>query len=75
MKRSDDADALAASLVKTWPNLAYHKVPGYIAIVDELPLSSTRKLARGRNRDARGRFRQRQTRDRHARAQGEVRHA
>ena len=27
--------------------LAYHKVPGYVAIVDELPLSSTRKLARG----------------------------
>jgi acyl-CoA synthetase (AMP-forming)/AMP-acid ligase II len=44
----DDADALAASIVKTCAErLAYHKVPGYIAIVDELPLSSTRKLARG----------------------------
>lgn len=27
--------------------LAYHKVPGYVAIMPELPLSSTRKLARG----------------------------
>jgi acyl-CoA synthetase (AMP-forming)/AMP-acid ligase II len=44
----DDADALAASIVKTCAErLAYHKVPGYVAIVDELPLSSTRKLARG----------------------------
>jgi acyl-coenzyme A synthetase/AMP-(fatty) acid ligase len=44
----DDAAALAASIVKTCAErLAYHKVPGYIAIVDELPLSSTRKLARG----------------------------
>ena len=44
----DDADALAASIVRTCAErLAYHKVPGYVAIVDELPLSSTRKLARG----------------------------
>ena len=44
----DDADALAASIVTTCAErLAYHKVPGYVAIVDELPLSSTRKLARG----------------------------
>ena len=44
----DDPDALAASIVKTCAErLAYHKVPGYIALVDELPLSSTRKLARG----------------------------
>jgi len=44
----DDTAALAASIVKTCAErLAYHKVPGYIAIVDELPLSSTRKLARG----------------------------
>jgi acyl-CoA synthetase (AMP-forming)/AMP-acid ligase II len=27
--------------------LAYHKVPGYLAFVDSLPLSSTKKLARG----------------------------
>ena len=27
--------------------LAYHKVPGYVAFVDSLPLSSTKKLARG----------------------------
>jgi len=44
----DDTAALAASIVKTCAErLAYHKVPGYVAIVDELPLSSTRKLARG----------------------------
>jgi len=43
-----DAATLADSIVKTCAErLAYHKVPGYIAIVDELPLSSTRKLARG----------------------------
>ena len=48
MLRSTTPDALAASIVKTCAErLAYHKVPGYIAIVDELPLSSTRKLARG----------------------------
>ena len=47
-EKIDDAAALAASIVKTCAErLAYHKVPGYIAIVDELPLSSTRKLARG----------------------------
>jgi acyl-CoA synthetase (AMP-forming)/AMP-acid ligase II len=28
-------------------SLAYHKVPGYVAFVDSLPLSSTKKLARG----------------------------
>jgi acyl-coenzyme A synthetase/AMP-(fatty) acid ligase len=44
----DDAAALAASIVETCAaRLAYHKLPGYIAIVEELPLSSTRKLARG----------------------------
>jgi acyl-CoA synthetase (AMP-forming)/AMP-acid ligase II len=44
----DDAADLAASIVRTCAErLAYHKVPGYVAIVDDLPLSSTRKLARG----------------------------
>lgn len=44
----DDAKALANSIVQGCAErLAYHKVPGYVAIVDELPLSSTRKLARG----------------------------
>ena len=28
-------------------SLAYHKLPGYVAFVSELPLSATRKLARG----------------------------
>jgi acyl-CoA synthetase (AMP-forming)/AMP-acid ligase II len=46
--RVSDSDALATSIVKACAErLAYHKVPGYVAIVDELPLSSTRKLARG----------------------------
>jgi acyl-CoA synthetase (AMP-forming)/AMP-acid ligase II len=44
----NDAADLAASIVRTCAErLAYHKVPGYVAIVDDLPLSSTRKLARG----------------------------
>ncbi len=47
-EKIEDAGAFAASIVKACAErLAYHKVPGYIAIVDELPLSSTRKLARG----------------------------
>jgi acyl-coenzyme A synthetase/AMP-(fatty) acid ligase len=47
-EKVDDADAFAASIVRSCAErLAYHKVPGYIAIVSELPLSSTRKLARG----------------------------
>ena len=46
--KAADADALAASIVTTCAErLAYHKVPGYVAFVDALPLSSTRKLARG----------------------------
>lgn len=46
-EKIEDAGAFAASIVKACAErLAYHK-PGYIAIVDELPLSSTRKLARG----------------------------
>ena len=46
--KAADPDALAASIVTTCAErLAYHKVPGYVAFVDELPLSSTRKLARG----------------------------
>ena len=27
--------------------IAYHKLPGYVAFVAELPLSATKKLARG----------------------------
>ncbi|MCA6121386.1 AMP-binding protein [Bradyrhizobium sp. WSM 1704] len=46
--KADDTEALATSIVTACAErLAYHKVPGYVAIVDELPLSSTRKLARG----------------------------
>ena len=69
----DDADALAASIVKTCAErLAYHKVPGYIAIVDELPLVVNAQARPRRDQDTRGRGRQRQTRDRHARAEGEA---
>jgi acyl-coenzyme A synthetase/AMP-(fatty) acid ligase len=38
------AEAIVISCAET---LAYHKVPGYVAFVDSLPLSSTKKLARG----------------------------
>ncbi|MDH7797585.1 MULTISPECIES: AMP-binding protein [unclassified Beijerinckia] len=40
--------ALAESIVQgAAETLAYHKVPAYIAFVDSLPLSSTKKIARG----------------------------
>jgi acyl-CoA synthetase (AMP-forming)/AMP-acid ligase II len=43
-----DPNEFAAAIVTNCATrLAYHKVPGYIAIVEDLPLSSTRKLARG----------------------------
>lgn len=45
-----DADrvALAETIVRESAALiAYHKLPGYIAFVPELPLSATKKLARG----------------------------
>jgi acyl-CoA synthetase (AMP-forming)/AMP-acid ligase II len=43
-----DPVAFATSIVTSCAErLAYHKVPGYVALVEELPLSSTRKLARG----------------------------
>jgi acyl-CoA synthetase (AMP-forming)/AMP-acid ligase II len=39
---------LAEEIVAACANtLAYHKVPGYVSFVDSLPLSSTKKLARG----------------------------
>ena len=41
-------EALAEAIVRDCAEaLAYHKVPGHVAFVDELPLSSTKKLARG----------------------------
>ena len=47
-EKIDEAGALAASIVNTCAeSLAYHKVPGYVAFVESLPLSSTKKLARG----------------------------
>ncbi|HEV2575050.1 MAG TPA: AMP-binding protein [Beijerinckiaceae bacterium] len=40
--------ALAEAIVQgAAASLAYHKVPAYIAFVDALPLSSTKKIARG----------------------------
>ena len=46
--QAQDAAAFAHAIVTTAADhLAYHKVPGYVAIIDDLPLSSTRKLARG----------------------------
>jgi acyl-coenzyme A synthetase/AMP-(fatty) acid ligase len=46
--RSDAPEALADSIARACAaKLAYHKVPGYIAFVDELPVSSTQKLRRG----------------------------
>lgn len=40
--------AMAAQIMSACAeSLAYHKLPGYVAFVAELPLSPTRKLARG----------------------------
>lgn len=40
--------AFAESIIRSGAEaLAYHKLPGYVAFLDELPLSSTRKIARG----------------------------
>lgn len=51
--KADDADdddlrALVESIVRDAADrLAYHKLPGYAAFIDALPLSSTQKLQRG----------------------------
>lgn len=43
-----DKTALAERIVRESAALiAYHKLPGYVAFVSELPLSATKKLARG----------------------------
>src|SRR5690606_34879458 len=44
----DQAQALAQDIV-SWSltQLAYYKVPGYVAFVDELPLTATNKIQRG----------------------------
>ena len=45
---SMDDRALAESIVRDCAgSLAYHKVPGYVAFVRDLPLNATKKLARG----------------------------
>lgn len=43
----NDADLAEAIARACALSLSYHKVPGYIAFVRDLPLSSTKKLARG----------------------------
>ncbi|MCC5970283.1 MAG: AMP-binding protein [Pararhodobacter sp.] len=43
-----DPQALAGPLLaRLADKLSYHKLPGYLLVVDELPLSSTQKLQRG----------------------------
>lgn len=42
-----DAELAEEIVIGCADALAYHKVPGYVAFVDSLPLSSTKKLARG----------------------------
>ena len=45
------ADGLAGPLLaRLAGKLSYHKLPGYLLVVDELPLSSTQKLQRGQIR-------------------------
>ncbi|HMK81941.1 MAG TPA: AMP-binding protein [Xanthobacteraceae bacterium] len=42
-----DAELAAALTTASAQSLAYHKLPAYVAFVDSLPLSPTKKLARG----------------------------
>ena len=42
-----DEDSAHAIVTACADALAYHKLPGYVAFVDDLPLSATKKLARG----------------------------
>jgi acyl-CoA synthetase (AMP-forming)/AMP-acid ligase II len=43
-----DLPAIARDIIRDGANrLAYHKLPGYAAFIDRLPLSSTQKLQRG----------------------------
>lgn len=45
---ADDDPALAEAIVRgAGKTLAYHKLPAYVAFIDALPLSPTRKIARG----------------------------
>lgn len=44
----DDVRELAENIVRdSADRLAYHKLPGYVAFIDDLPLSSTQKPQRG----------------------------
>jgi acyl-CoA synthetase (AMP-forming)/AMP-acid ligase II len=42
-----DRDAALALVEAAAPFLSYHKLPGWVVFVDELPLTSTKKLQRG----------------------------
>ncbi|MGV6876170.1 AMP-binding protein [Pseudochelatococcus sp. B33] len=44
---AQDIGLAQAILEQAAQTLAYHKLPGYVAFVDTLPLAATRKLARG----------------------------
>lgn len=46
-KDKDERDFAEAMLREAASRLSYHKLPGYIAYLDRLPLSSTQKLQRG----------------------------
>lgn len=47
-----DRDAVARSIVEyALAHLAYYKAPGYVALVDELPLTASQKIQRGQLRD------------------------
>ena len=45
--QGDDANLAEELIVACADALAYHKLPAYVAFVDSLPLSATKKLARG----------------------------
>lgn len=47
---ADTAFDAQATMAKAATQLSYHKLPGFIAVVEALPLSSTQKLLRGQLR-------------------------
>jgi len=50
--QASEAQALAASITQhALAQLAYYKAPGYVAFVDELPLTASQKIQRGQLRE------------------------
>jgi acyl-coenzyme A synthetase/AMP-(fatty) acid ligase len=48
----EQREALAASIVQhALAQLAYYKAPGYVAFVDEVPLTPSQKIQRGQLRE------------------------